>query len=167
MDFMHQKDTPKDTSIYPHLFFFPLAKTSPRAATNEWPPQLVSAAYRMVNNANTFKGSKLTATNSEELGELIIKNVQRVISKKESDDYKVWSLKVDEIAVEKRLRFLISNKNTTESLSVNIILSLNHAYLQFLHQQGRRKIFTPNHYYRSQFVIIKHKNNKILFSLQL
>ena len=61
----------------------------------------LSAAYRMVNNANTFKGLKLNATNSETLDELIIQNFERVISKKGSDDCKVWSLKVDEIDVEK------------------------------------------------------------------
>ena len=102
MDFMCQKGTPKETSIYPHLFFLPLAQDF-STCCNKRVASLACQQLAEVNNANTFKGLKLTATNSEELGELIIKNVEQVILKKESDDCKVWSLKVDKTAVETHL----------------------------------------------------------------
>ena len=62
----------------------------------------LSTAYREIDAANDIKDLRLTAPHTNELGKLIIQNTTKIVEEKEKS---AWSLKVDEIALEKRLRY--------------------------------------------------------------
>ena len=62
----------------------------------------LSTAYREIDAANDLKDLRLTASHTNKLGKLIIQNTAKIVEEKEKS---AWSLKVDEIALEKRLRY--------------------------------------------------------------
>ena len=65
----------------------------------------LSTAYRMIDKETPSKELKLTATHDEEVSKMTKQNLNKVVDHCRGTEKRAWSLKVDEIAIEKRLRY--------------------------------------------------------------
>ena len=74
----------------------------------------LSSAYRVIDRENTLKYMQLTLTTTRNVRGRVVTNLQRVVEDSQGntndDGPTMWSIKVDEIATEKQLRYKTNDK---------------------------------------------------------